>query len=218
MPSFEAPRARESLRVLSLLNRYEYERAQQDLGDNFTADLGRLLELPVGRAYSFQAGEQLIKSTSATDWILHFFGHGRDGGLYLGDRDMINVYKFNLLLDRLTARDPVHGARRYSLVFLNACETAIGDSDHSLRSAAARPGICGLVATEALVPRKFAIRFSIEFLKSMIDQGYSVSETMDALRHRADLWPETLLYGCYASPEYRIAPASGPPMVSLVDS
>jgi hypothetical protein len=62
----------------------------------------------------------------------------------------------------------------------------------------------GLIGTEAIVPRDFAALFAIRFLTLMLAQGKSVGESMTQLRHEPGLWPLSLLYGCYAQPDYRI--------------
>ena len=194
-------RKREAFRMLSVLNRHEYAHAEATLGDGYR-ELDEILNLPVGPAFNVTTAERLVDEAVKSDTMFHFFGHGRNGELDLGDRERINVLRFKQMLARLTQR----GSASCNVVFLNACDSALGQSDHSLRSATARPGVCGLVATEAEVPRDFAMRFGLRFLRSIVRDGRSIGETMTALRHDAELWPLSLLYGCYAALDFRIAP------------
>jgi hypothetical protein len=197
----KATRCRESFRLLSLLNRHEYEFAAQDLGaahPNFAS----IISLPVGAAFNVEIADKKIDEAASMDTIFHFFGHCVDGKLVLDEDQLIDVIRFNMMLERLTDRKVGRSIAGCSLIFLNACETMIGESDYSLRAAAARPGICGLVATEAKVPRDFALQFGHRFLQLLVEEGLSIGETMQNLR--TELWPISLLYGCYAHPAYRI--------------
>ena len=38
----------------------------------------------------------------------------------------------------------------------------------------------------------------------------TVADVMDDLHHDAAMWPESLLYGCYANPDYRIEKPEAP--------
>jgi len=205
MSSTKATRRRESFRLLSLLNRDEYKYAANDLGCAHPS-FCTLIGLPVGAAFNVEAGEKKIDEAARMDTIFHFFGHCKEGKLDLGDNEVIDVIRFKMMMERLTDRNVGRSSAGCSLIFLNACESLLGDSDYSLRSAAARPGICGLVATEAEVPRDFALQFGHRFLQLLVDEGHSVGETIGVLRE--ELWPLSLLYGCYAHPAYRIERSS----------
>jgi hypothetical protein len=207
-PDLAKPRPREAFRMLSAINRFEYQHAETDLGELYE-DFGAILKEPVGVSYTVEALETMIQDIAENNSIVHFFGHHRNGVLDLGGGadNQISVQRMKMLMARLTElRGRTHGEAPCGLIILNACESATGASDHSMRSAVARPGLCGLIATEAVVPRKFALNFGYRLLKSMVNDGKSVGETMEELRHQEDLWPLSLLYGCYAYPDYRIAP------------
>jgi hypothetical protein len=208
-PRDKVTRSRASFRLLSLINRHAYAQAPSDHRDRYR-EFDQLLDIPVGKAFNVEVCDQLIDAAAQKDTIFHFFGHHKDGRLDLGDEQSIDIIKFRMMMDRLTDRRRGRHASSCSLVFLNACESALGESDYSLRSAAARPGLCGLIATETVVPREFALRFGLSLLESIVNQGRSIGETMEALRRDPDLWPLSLLYGCYAYPEYRIAPQADP--------
>jgi hypothetical protein len=195
-------RNRDHFRMLSLLNRYEYDHSPSDLGSAHP-EFDRLLKLPVGIAFDIEVGDQMIQEATRTDTIFHFFGHCEDGRLDLGDGQTIDSLRFRMMMERLT--DRTGGAGGCSLVFLNACESILGEMDYNFRSAVARPGLCGIVASEAKIPRDFALTFGYRFLSLLVYQGYSVGDAMQTLRLDPSLWPLSLLYGCYAHPSYRIA-------------
>jgi hypothetical protein len=114
------------------------------------------------------------------------------------------------LLDLLASRDDAPDFSPYGLLFLNGCESAMGDEDFSLRAAALRAELCGVIATESIVRSSYAATFGHRFLRAMVVEGKTVSATMRELWNDATLWPESLLYGCYAHPRYcieRQAPA-----------
>jgi hypothetical protein len=207
LSSTKARRGRESFRLLSLLNRHEYQHAAEDLGSAHPSFCS-LVGLPVGAAFNVEAGDKKIDEAARMDTIFHFFGHCEDGNLVLDKDELIDVIRFKMMMERLTDRNVGRGSAGCSLIFLNACESLLGQSDYSLRSAVARPGICGLVATEAKVPRDWALQFGHRFLQLLVEEGRSVGETMQFLRKERVFWPISLLYGCYAHPAYRIEPPS----------
>jgi hypothetical protein len=201
LSSAKARRRRESFRLLSLINRNEYQYAAQDLGSEHPSFCS-LIGLPVGAAFNVEVADKKIDEAANLDTLFHFFGHCEDGKLALDHDEMIDVIRFKMMMERLTDRNVGRSNGGCSLIFLNACETIVGDSDYSLRNAAARPGICGLVATEAKVPRDIALQFGHRFLQLLVEEGQSVGEVMQSLRR--EFWPISLLYGCYAHPTYRI--------------
>jgi hypothetical protein len=198
-------RPRKTFRLLSVLNRDVYSAAMADLG-GATAQFNELLDRPVGRAFTLEHCDQLVEEAVATDTLFHFLGHGTHNALDLGGGTMIDSIKLSMIMDRLTDRGGGRLATS-SLLFLNACETGTGNGDDTLRSAAARPGICGYIATESIVPRDYAARFGLAFLRALLVEGKSVGEAMKALRDDPGMWPLSLLYACHAYPDYRIASA-----------
>jgi len=169
------------------------------------AERDGLLEVfkePVGAAYNLEHCDKLLSEAAKCDTLIHFFGHCKDGRLDLGN-ESIDTIRFKMMIEKLLARR-TDRSMPYNLIFLNACDTLVGELDESFRSAAARPGLCGIVATEAPVPQRFAADFGLRFLKSMLIEGRSIGETMEHLRRDPQLWPLSLLYSCYAFADYRI--------------
>jgi hypothetical protein len=193
-------RPRASYKLLSIVNRTVLADADEAVRNEFID----LFKVPVGAAYNLAHCDRLISEAARNDTLIHFFGHCRDGDLDLGD-EKIDPTRFKMMVERLLARRDDRSSP-YNLIFLNACETLSGDLDESFRSAAARPGLCGIVATEASVPQGFAAGFGLRFLKSMLVDGKSVGDTMETLRRDPALWPLNLLYSCYAYTDYRIVP------------
>jgi hypothetical protein len=196
----KSARPRASYKLLSIINSEVLAGIQQAARD----ELLNLLKVPVGIAYNLEYCEKLVAEAAKSDTLLHFFGHCKDGKLDLGE-EKIDSTRFKMMIAKLSQRSDDRPCP-YSLIFLNACETLTGELDASFRSAAARPGLCGIIATEASVPRAFAANFGLRLLKSMVVDGKSIGDTMETLRRDPDLWPLNLLYSCYAPPDYRIVP------------
>lgn len=191
-------RKRESVRVVSLLNRSFSEDVQRD--KEFYALIGD----PDGIAWSIKALVELLDRAAESDTLFHFFGHGRDGGLVVDNNEFINAAQFRTLMEKITLRSTNNGRSTIGFVFLNACDSIVGQSDFTLRGAVARAGMSGMIATEAEVPRDFAIEYGRRFLAKMLDEGMTLGETVDALRKDPHLWPLSLLYGCYAVRDFQI--------------
>jgi hypothetical protein len=200
-------RKRESFRLLSIMNEREFQHATEELGHDM-ASFRHMISQPVGPAFNLQVAEEKVEEAARLDTLLHFFGHCHDGRLDLGNNDVIDIIKFKMMMKRLTDRNDARGHAGCSFVFLNACGSAIGKADYSFRSAAALPGSCGLVATEAEVPRDFALKFGERFLHLVVEKGISIGDAMLQLRRNEDFWPLSLLYGCYAHPGYSVEPAA----------
>lgn len=198
-------RQRDNFRILSVVNREVYSKVESDLGSEIS-DLNSILSYPVGTAFTLEACDQLLSQAAANDTLFHFLGHGDGGMLDLGrDQKKIDAIKLKMMIDRLTRR--VAGRQpSCSLLFLNACESATGHADYSLRTAAARPGMCGFIGAETYIPRAFAVRFGARFIRLLMD-GSSIGEAIDTLRTDPEMWPLSLTYGCYAYRDFRISTA-----------
>lgn len=198
-------RARTGLGLLSLVNAEVWSQIEYQLAATEFDELSRLLQgKPVGMAHDLATCRRMIEASAEADIVFHFLGHHSDVNLDLGNGEIINYVAFLDLIDSLTDRAAA-GSNSCSLIFLNACESAIGDLDMSLRSAAARPEFCGTIATEAIVPRDDAARFCKVFLEQLMERGIGIGQILHDLRHVDSLWPQSLLYGCYANPHYRVA-------------
>lgn len=207
LSGYNQPRAKllrqgHKAKLLSLMNYAEASRAHSELSDELKAAYSALLARPVGVAHDFESCRTLIEQAASYDTILHVFAHQSDGKLDLGSEQPITIIKFKRMLERLTEQSG--DLPSYSLVMLSACESAMGDMDYSFTAATDRTGMCGSIGTESVVPRDFAARFAIRFLSLLLGQGKSIGESMEQLRNEPSLWPLSLVYGCYAQPDYRI--------------
>jgi hypothetical protein len=192
---------------LSLVNRNVWAQLQDELDAEQFKELHEILHRPVGAAFNLERWEQLLGEIRSDTTILHFFGHGKDGALDLGE-DQIDVIRFKMMYEKLNGRGN-SGSQRSNLLFLNACDSMTGDGGSSFREAAAsRPGLSGLIATEAAVPRNFAAKFGLSLMKSLLIDGNSIGSTMHKLRRDPELWPLSLLYSCYAPASYQIGMGS----------
>jgi hypothetical protein len=164
-PQARLLRKRERSKLLSLVNRDAAEQLSEGLRSAYT----ELMSRPVGVAYDMESCLELIGKAVSYDTILHFFGHQSEGVLDLGNDETIGIVKFKMLLDMLTQQKD--GSQSYSLVMLSACESATGKLDYSFTHASDRSGLCGVIGTEAVVPRDFAALFAIKFLTRMLGEG-----------------------------------------------
>ena len=210
-PRAKMKRARKTFGLLSLVNSEVQQQIESDLGQpDAYRTFCQLMSPPVGVAHTLAECNALIDKTEQVDVLFHFLGHHDGEALDLGNGQKIDYDAFSQLLDSLTGRFEQRGVSPCGLLFLNGCESALGDKDFSLRAQAARPELCGAIATEARVRRTYAAKFGYRFLKAMVSDGMTVADVMDDLHHDAAMWPESLLYGCYANPDYRIEKPATP--------
>jgi hypothetical protein len=190
-------RASERRRLLTVVN----TDVANAIGGQVRGAFDEWSALPIGRAPRLDDVPGKISGAGKGDTVLHFFGHQNGGELDLGPAGTIDVTRFNMLLERVVqlSGGPTESA---GLVFINACDGALGDADYSFLTAASRVGMCGLISTESAVPRAYAAEFANRFLQSLF-KGSSVGATMEELHKAKELWPLSLLYGCYAQPDYR---------------
>lgn len=212
-------RPRKTFGLLSLVNKDVENQIEADLGESKYRDFCELLSPPVGVAHCLDDCRNLIDKTTQVDILFHFLGHHNyaEGVLDLGSGGKLSYRDFGRLLRALSEREYVRGCSPCGLLFVNGCESAVGDADFTLRRTP--PALAGgMIATEARVRRSYAAQFGYRFLQSMLGEGNSVADTMDKLHHDPALWPESLLYGCYARPEYCIEkgtiPAAAPSAVA----
>jgi hypothetical protein len=194
-------------RMLSLVNRYLAEDITANSMDMRATAFGVLLDRrPIGKAYTSKAMMKLVSGAGIGDTVFHFFCHHHDGTLDLGD-ETLDLNSFEDLLRCITAAGG-GAARSYGLVIANACNSAFGDGDDSLLPVCEQSGFCGLIATETCVPNVTAADVYVRLHEALFARNRSVGEAMFELHHDRSLWPNSLLYGCYAQPDYRFASAA----------
>jgi hypothetical protein len=206
-------RPAERCRLLSLVNDEEVKLIDKSTVTELRSTFQELLSHPIGHTRTYEECQQRVSTVSPGDTVFHFFGHQNDNELVLSSTEKINVIRFSMLLDAIIEKS---GGRSLTagLVFISACGGAFGDGDYSFVDASNREGVCGLISTESAVPRDFAAAFAVKFMRKLLIAGASIGEAMFELRHDASLWPLSLLYGCYAQPDYRFEQPKQPSIAS----
>ena len=147
------------------------------------------------------------------DSILYLYGHSDGQRIQLRDNNMDEESdpKFELLaasLKKFRKRAPGSA----SIFLLNGCRTAApnpSSQDEPLSAnflkESRQSGYYGFIGTEAQVSNIFACRYGTEFLWQLFQEGRSVGEAFDELLHCPELFPQNLLYSCYAERKFRLA-------------
>jgi hypothetical protein len=194
-----------NFRLVSLVNEDVYAYAPQDLGEPAYMELDALLAGPAKKVCTLDKLGEVLSQVDSCDKIFHFLGHGTRDALVIGrGQPDVNISRFKKIMFDV-AGHAASGSSSYTLVFLNSCESILGKEDLSFKKAAIRDNVCGVIGTEAEVPRPMAMDFDRRLLKSIIRDGRSVGDAMNDLVRDRDLWPTGLFYGCYANSSFRVA-------------
>jgi hypothetical protein len=155
--------------------------------------------------------------TDDYDTILYMYGHSDGKRIQLRDSgdDPKDNPKFDLLVSSLRRfRKKTRGSA--SIFILNGCRTAAPTSTSAEEPMSAnflketrQLGYYGFIGTEAQVSNTFACRYGTEFLWRLCKEGKSVGEAFDELLERDDLFPQNVLYTCYADRKFRFASVPG---------
>ncbi|QOZ23122.1 hypothetical protein [Bradyrhizobium sp. CCBAU 51753] len=157
----------------------------------------------------FEAAWSMFKDDY--DTIVYLYGHS--DGQRIDLNDVIgDDARYNLLAaDLRRFRKRSRGSA--SIFVLNGCQTAAPASSSSAGPISAnfmqetrQPGWYGFIGTEAQVPNTFACVYGTEFLWRVCKEGKSVGEAFDELLERDDLFPQNMLYACYADRQFRLLP------------
>lgn len=142
--------------------------------------------------------------------LLYFYCHAVASELSLGINDLISSSKFRGNTSLPTTQQST------CLVFLNGCNTAVGDPGGAFLIATGEFLFCGFVGTETKVPDVFALRFGLAFLYCFLHEGYSVSDTLDYLRRKH--WPLGLIYAAYCEPSLTFTPIDQSLQIQMDDN
>lgn len=156
-------------------------------------------EHDVAWPHEFDAWDSLfnfVASNREASWLMYFFCHANNNALYL--RDPEDPLIPDLFVANLSDRS------RGGLVFLNGCQTAVVQRGRSWQEATHSEGLAGCIATEAIVPTRFAWKFGRDFMH-LLASGVTPEDAMAQLRQRH--WPLSLLYSLYCVPD-AVAPSS----------
>lgn len=197
----------EDVHVIALLNQQEFSAATVGLSHPPPEVLMAMFKRrPPGMTYELRHFEELIAKAASENAIVYFFGHANSQVLHVSKRERISALKLVRLLRGLSGRDVNPHSRSETIVFLNACDTGVSSFANDFHHAMNQDGVCGFVASEARLPAPFAVRYAHAFFSKMLEEGHTVGDAMWALIEPN--WPYSLLYACYANPNYRIAVAA----------
>jgi hypothetical protein len=197
--------------ILSVVNRLAFDKAspylvlpQEDVLKWFEDTFGS----PVKSSNDFYERWQ-ARGTKYR--LLYFYCHASENSLELDPDDRIKLSDFS------ERTRPVDSEQRSTcLVFLNGCNTAVGDEDGAFLTTTGEFLFCGFVGTETKVPDVFALRFGLAFLYYFLHEGWPIHKTMDYLRRQH--WPLGLAYSSYCSPLLSFTPPDQPLRIEITDN
>ncbi|TVZ60904.1 hypothetical protein FBZ81_10452 [Azospirillum brasilense] len=199
----DKPLERSSFKVLYILNKTHYQQARKHLNEEEQECLDRLLEIDVGNVTDWDSGRQRWRQISSNNSLLYIFGHSDGTSIVLDEDADPHDTKYRLdaagLMQVFRKRERQRSA---TICFFNGCHTAAGKMDNSFLPITSTPGFYGFIGTEAEVSNIFATRYGINFMKRVCEEGMSVQEAYDSLK--TDLFPQSLLYSCFAHAKYRV--------------
>jgi hypothetical protein len=145
------------------------------------------------------------------DTVLYLYGHSDGKQIHLSD--LSDDPKYALLSTSLISYRK-RNSDSATLFMLNGCQTAApapacpyGAISANFLKETRQPGCYGFIGTEAEISNTFACQYGTEFLWRLCREGKSVGESFDELLKSDDLFPQNLLYTCYADRKFRFVQA-----------
>lgn len=159
--------------------------------------------------------EQRILEQQDPNSIIYIFGHSDGKIISLSEdasdsRYIIDSNGFSATFKK----SPRSGSS--TICFINGCRTGGGYLGDGFITVTAMHGFQGFIGSEAELSSTFAARFGAEFMRRMCLDGYSVEEAFAELRWQPEFFPLSLLYSCYAEPQFRVRARAGAPGTSDV--
>ena len=191
----EKPRNFSDVQMLSVVNLNCWTPAVEELDDEEKSIFARVWDLRGKRVTSSKKFFQEWKARHTDLDLLYFYCHANGSMLSFGGEDFISMKQFRLRVRHDTGY-PI------CLVFLNGCQTAVGEETGGFMEATGRLGFCGFIGTEAKVPDLFALRFATDFFCHLLYDGQAVVEILEGLRE--EHWPLSLVYCMSCHPLFRI--------------
>jgi hypothetical protein len=189
-------------RVLYALHAEMHKAALRQLSNSEQDQIEQLLGREIGEAHDWMSCREKWNAIQNYDSVFYIYGHSNGQKILLSDdedpRYQIDAATFNLVFQK------ENGSQTASICIVNGCRTGEGFFDHSFLTVMARPGFHGFIGTEAEVTNDFAARYGMEFMRRICEEGRSVQDAFEELR--ATLFPMSLLYACFANPEFRVRP------------
>lgn len=153
---------------------------------------------------------------SEHDSVLYLFGHSDGQRIELRERKKDEGIDpaFDLsAADLIDFRKDQPGESAAIFLF-NGCRTAAPDSEDvpisaNFLKASRERGYFGFIGTETEVTNVFACRYGTEFLWRLYQEGKTVGAAFDELLQSGKLFPQNLLYACYADRRFCFASVPG---------
>jgi hypothetical protein len=207
------PRKRDGFRMLHALHKDRFNQARGLLSDGEREALNSFIDCDVGNVTTWSDCRERWKTIRDTDSILHIFGHSDGERIYLKDPDgdeendgiansSINL-TYCLEADRFrTIFAKERSTRSVTICFLNGCRTGAGPVGESFLDVLFNKGFQGFIGTEAEVSNEFAARYATNFIDRLWMKGETIRAAYETLR--TQLFPLSLVYSCYAHPDFQI--------------
>jgi hypothetical protein len=194
-------RPADAFKMLSVVNKAVFENAASNLGNSDWSAVCDWIFNNFGKPlYSSNEFFEKWKEIEEKIGLLFFYCHANGTSIALDVEDKFSVSEFK----RQTVRRTTAQDQPACMVFINGCNTAIGDPGGGFLEATGRAGFCGFIGTETKVPDVFALRFGLAFLFYFLYEGLPVYEVMDRLRRQH--WPLSLIYSTYCYPLLKVNP------------
>jgi hypothetical protein len=194
------PSANRSPAVLHALHDDQFRRGAAALDAKSRAGLEQILALKVGKANDWQTCRELWRQAQNTDSIIHIYGHSDGKNIFLGD----DHPKFRLDANGFSTSFKKRSDNTSNTICLiNGCRTGAGVLGAGFLGVTAAQGFQGFIGTEAEVPNSFALKYSSEFIQQLCIECRTVQDAFEMLRTKEGLFPLSLLYSCYAQPQFR---------------
>jgi hypothetical protein len=200
------PRKRETFRMLHALHKDRFNKALERLPRKQKEILEGIVDYTVGNVTNWDECRIRWSEIQENDSLLHIFGHSDGTKVYLKDASKDETYCLEAArFKSLFAKRKL--TRSVTICFLNGCRTGGGQVGESFLDVLFDRGFQGFIGTEAEVSNEFAALYAAEFMDLLWNEGASVRAAFDALRTK--LFPLSLMYSCYAHPEFCVERASG---------
>src|SRR5262249_38457753 len=184
-----------------------HEQAQHLLAPECRECFKKIEAVEVGAVGDWEECRERWKNIETQDSVFYVYGHSDGTGIEL-DPQVNDEYKMEAVRFHRAFQKTDAGSHSATIFILNGCLTGRGEAHNGFLRTTAMPGFYGFIGTEAEVPNKFASEYGTDFMDSLCFWGRSVQETYDDLQVRH--FPLSLLYSCFAHPDYRVEP---PPQV-----
>ncbi len=149
------------------------------------------------------------------DSVLYFFGHSNGQHIELRENTTPGVNPtYDLSATELFDFKKQRSGGSAAIFFLNGCRTAAPHIDQALGyvpisanflKATRQQGYFGYIGTETEVSNIFACRYGTEFMWRLYRGGLSVGQAFDELLQDKRLFPQNLLYACYADRKFSLS-------------